>query len=91
MLGRIKSIYVDSLASVRVKGGESKWFRIDREVRQGSIMFSFLFNVYIDAVMKEDDDLEEELRAMVGQLVEVCKRRGLKLNAVKSKVMMAMN
>ena len=30
---------------------------------------------------------EEDLRAMVGRFAEVCKRRGLKINAVKSKVM----
>ena len=29
----------------------------------------------------------EDLRAMVGRFVEVCRRRGLKLNAGKSKVM----
>ena len=32
------------------------------------------------------DDSEAELRAMVGQFVEVCRRRGLKVNAGKSKV-----
>ena len=30
----------------------------------------------------------EELRGMVGHFVEVCSRRGLKVNAGKSKVMM---
>ena len=30
---------------------------------------------------------EEDLRAMVGCFVEVCRRRGLKVNAGKSKVM----
>ena len=30
---------------------------------------------------------EEELRVMVGQFVEVCRRRGLKVNEGKSKVM----
>ena len=29
LLGGIKSMYVDSLACVRVKGGVSEWFRID--------------------------------------------------------------
>ena len=32
MLSGIKSIYVDSLAFVRIKGGESEWFRIDSVV-----------------------------------------------------------
>ena len=49
----IKSIYVNSLACVRVKGGKSDCFRIDSGVRQGSIMSFWLFNVYMDAVMKE--------------------------------------
>ena len=33
------------------------------------------------------DESEEDLRAMVGQFAEVFKRRGLKVNAGKSKVM----
>ena len=32
-------------------------------------------------------ELEEDLRMMVGWLVEVCRRRGLKLNKGKIKVM----
>ena len=30
---------------------------------------------------------EEDLRALVGRFVDVCRRRGLKVNAYKSKVM----
>ena len=33
------------------------------------------------------DDSEEDLRAVVGCFVEVCRRRGLKINAGKGKVM----
>ena len=33
LLGGIKSMYVDSLDCVRVKGGESKRFRIDSGMR----------------------------------------------------------
>ena len=39
----------------------------------------------VDLVMC--DESEEDLRAMVGRFVEVCKRRGLKINEGKSKVM----
>ena len=53
MLNGIKSLYVNSLTCVRVKGGESECFRIDSGVRQGCIMSPWLFNVYMDAVMKE--------------------------------------
>ena len=44
---------VDSLAYIRVKGGESELFRIDSGVRQGCITSPWLFSVYMDAVMKE--------------------------------------
>ena len=33
----------------------SEWFRIDSEVRQGCIMSPWLFNVYIDAVTKDEN------------------------------------
>ena len=42
----------NGLDSVRVKGGESGCLRIENGERQGCIMTPWLFNVYIDAVMK---------------------------------------
>ena len=44
----IKSMYIDSSACVRVKGGESEQFRIDSGVRQGCIMPPWLCNLYMD-------------------------------------------
>ena len=38
LLNDIKSMYVNSLACVKVKEGESECFRIDCGVRQGFIM-----------------------------------------------------
>ena len=38
LLNGIKSMYVKSLACVRVKGGESECFRIDSDVRQECIL-----------------------------------------------------
>ena len=37
---------------VSVKGSESEWFRIDSWVRQGCIISPWLFNVYMDRVMR---------------------------------------
>ena len=117
ILSGIKSLCVDSSGCVRVKAGESERFRIYSWVRQGCIMSPWVFNVYMDRVMKEvkmgmgrrgvsflgdgrewrlhgllyTDDLvlcgesEEHLRVMVGRFAEVCRRRGLKDNSVKSK------
>ena len=41
-----KSMYDNSLACVRVKGGERKCFRIDSGVRQGCIMSLFFQCIY---------------------------------------------
>ena len=52
MLSEIKSMYVNSLAYLRVKGGESECFRINSDVRQGCInkyvvsMHHFSINVW---------------------------------------------
>ena len=46
-------MYVNSLACIRVNRGESECFRIDSAVRQGCITSPWLFNAYMDAVMKE--------------------------------------
>ena len=48
----IKSRYVINLTCVRVKGDESEFFRIDSVVGQGCIMSQWLYNMYVDAVMK---------------------------------------
>ena len=53
LLSGIENMYIDNLACVKVKVGESEWFRIDSGVRQGCIISPWLFNVYMDAVMKE--------------------------------------
>ena len=42
LLSGIRSMYVDSSACVRVKGGESEWFSIDSEMRQGCIMYIWM-------------------------------------------------
>ena len=119
LLNGIKSMYVDSEACVRINRVESEWFKIESGVRQGCVMSPWLFNLYMDGVMKElmigvggegmrvvkngrewrvpcllyADDLvlcgesEESLRKMVECFGRVCKRRGLKVNGEKSKVM----
>ena len=53
LLNGIKSMYVNSVACIRVKAGESECFRIDSDVRQGCIMSPWLFNIEMEAVIKE--------------------------------------
>ena len=50
LLSGTKSLYVDSSPCVRVKGCESDRFRIDSGVRQGCIISSWLFDVYMDGM-----------------------------------------
>ena len=38
LLNEIKSMYVDSSACFKVKGGDREWFRIHSGVRQGCII-----------------------------------------------------
>ena len=52
LFGGINSMYSDNLVCVRVKGGDSECFRINSGARQGWIMLPWLFNVYMDALMK---------------------------------------
>jgi hypothetical protein len=119
LLNGIKSLYGDSEACVRINGVEGEWFKIESGVRQGCVMSPWLFNLYMDGVMKElmvgmgnegvrmmengrewkvpcllyADDLalcsesEEGLQRLVEGFGRVCKRRGLKVNVDKSKVM----
>ena len=53
LLNEIKSMYIDSLAYVKVKGYESDCFSIDSGVRQSYITTPWLFNVYMNEEMKE--------------------------------------
>ena len=53
LLNGIKSMYDDSEACVRINGVKSDWFSINSGVRQGCVMSPWLFNLYMDGVMKE--------------------------------------
>ena len=53
LLKAVKSFYVDSKACVRVGNEESDWFPVRVGLRQGCVMSPWLFNVYMDGVVKE--------------------------------------
>ena len=58
-LSGIKTMYVD-ISAMSVKGGESERFSIDSGVRQGCIISPWLFNVYMDGVMKVKMGMESK-------------------------------
>ena len=49
----LKSFYVDSRTCVRVGNDVSEWFPVNVRLRQGCVMSPWLFNVYMDCVVRE--------------------------------------
>ena len=63
LLEAVKSFYVDSEACVRVCRKESEWFSVKVGLRQGCVMSPWLFNVFMDGVMREVNLEVEEVGA----------------------------
>ena len=53
LLRSIKALYEGGRARVKVEGMESQGFRVRKGVRQGCTLSPWLFNVFIDKVVKE--------------------------------------
>ena len=73
LLNSIKSIYVNILDCVRVKGGASEAFRIDSDVRHGCIMSHWGFQcIYGCSDERGENGVEEEGREwrLLGLLYE---------------------
>ena len=53
LLNAVKSLYDDSKACVRVGNEMSEWFPVRVGLRQGCVMSPWLFNLFIDGVVRE--------------------------------------
>ncbi len=53
LLGAIKSFYEEASVSVKISGETSEHFEIKVGLRQGWVMSPWLFNIYMDGVMRE--------------------------------------
>ncbi len=53
LLSSIKSFYEEASACVKISGEISEHFEIKVGLRQGCVMSPWLFNIYIDGVMRE--------------------------------------
>ena len=53
LLRSIKALYEGGRARVKVEWMESQWFRVYKGVRQGCTLSPWLFNVFINNVVKE--------------------------------------
>ena len=52
LLKAVQSFYVDSWACVRVGNDVREWFPVNAGLRQGCVMSPWLFNVYMDGVVR---------------------------------------
>ena len=48
-----QSFYIDSRACVQVGNDVSEWLRVNVRLRQGCAMSPWVFNVYMDGVVRE--------------------------------------
>ena len=53
LLKAVQSFYVDSRACIQVGNDVSEWFQVNIGLRQGWVMSPWLFNVYMDGVVRE--------------------------------------
>ena len=53
LLKAVQSLYTGSEACVRVCREESEWFEVGVGLRQGCVMSPWLFNLFMDGVMRE--------------------------------------
>ncbi len=53
LLSAMKSFYGVASACVKINGETSEHFEIKVDLRQGCVMSSWLFNIYMDGVMRE--------------------------------------
>ena len=56
LMKAIRSLYAGSQACVTVGGRLSEWFSIRQGVRQGCVLSPWLFNAFMDRVMREVKD-----------------------------------
>ena len=65
----VRSMYVNCEACVKVQGGTSDWFKVEQGVRQGCVMSPWLFNVYMDHILRE---AKERFSGGVNWKIEMC-------------------
>ena len=53
LLKVVQNFYADSRACVRIGMAVSEWFQVNVGLRQGCVMSPWLFNVYMDGVVRE--------------------------------------
>jgi len=53
LIDLLAKLYRKQLAKVKVAGTLSEWFRVKKWVRQGCVLFLYLFNILVEIVMRK--------------------------------------
>ena len=95
----LQNLYARQEATVRTGHGTTDWFQIGKGVRQGCTLSPCLFNLYVDYILRNINNLryaddtilmaesKEELKNLLMKVKEECEKVGLKLNIQKTKIM----
>jgi hypothetical protein len=67
VLRLIKTRYKESMVCVRIGEGLGRKFRVDMGLRQGCVMSTWLFNIFIDGVVREVNSIVMERGVAFGK------------------------
>ena len=67
----VQSLYMEFEARVKVGEKQSEWFNVDQGVRQGCTLSPWLFNVFLNTIVKEAREGFVEGVRMENEIVDV--------------------
>ena len=63
----LRNLYAGQEATVRTEHGPTDWFQIGKGVRQGCILSPYLFNLYVEYIMKNTGLEEAQARIKIAR------------------------
>ena len=61
----MRKLYAGQVTTVRIGHGTTDWFQIGKEVRQGCILPTYLFNIYAEYIMRNAGLEEAQVGAKI--------------------------
>ena len=71
----LRHLYAGQEAIVRTGHGKTDWFQIGKGVRQGCILSSYLFNLYVEYIMRNAglDEAQDEIKIAGRNINNLCR------------------